>query len=330
MLPLALHLDQMSKTVPAMRYRGDIPFEQWQAAAREKLRDLLGMDTFQLCDPDFEQQAAEDMGAYLRTKFSFQSEEGYRVPGWWLRPKALTGSGVVICLQGHTTGMHISLGEAMYPEDSETLDGDRDFAVQTVGRGMCALVIEQRNFGERGREDDGCYRPATTALLMGRTTIGERVWDVMRAIDAARANLVQELPGEAEFYCMGNSGGGTATYYASCLETRIVKSMPSCAVCDFDESIAPIRHCICNYVPGIRKWFEMGDMGGMIAPRPLLIVAGQEDRIFPIDGTLATFERIKSLYDAAGASDKCVLHIGAEGHKFYREAWEAFEELPRG
>ena len=61
---------------------------------------------------------------------------------------------------------------------------------------------------------------------------------------------------------MGNSGGGTATYYAACLDERISLAMPSCAVCSWDQSIAVKRHCACNYVPYIANYFDMGDMGG--------------------------------------------------------------------
>jgi len=162
-----------------------------------------------------------------------------------------------------------------------------------------------------------------TALLLGRTTLAGRVWDVMRAIDVAEA---QFSPG-ARYACMGNSGGGTATWYAAALEPRLAGAMPSCAVCSFDGSIAPISHCICNYVPGIRQWFDMGDLAGLIAPRPLVIVAGALDRIFPIDATRETFALIQSYYAAAGAPDKCRLYVGAEGHRFYAEAWEEFVAL---
>jgi pimeloyl-ACP methyl ester carboxylesterase len=156
------------------------------------------------------------------------------------------------------------------------------------------------------------------ALLLGRTTLAGRVWDVMRAIDMAEEHF---SPG-AEYCCMGNSGGGTATWYAAALEPRIARAMPSCAVCSYDGSIAPISHCTCNYVPQIRRWFDMGDLAGLIAPRPLVVVAGAEDGIFPIGATRETFALIRKYYEAAGAPENCRLHVGAEGHRFYAEAWE--------
>lgn len=128
--------------------------------------------------------------------------------------------------------------------------------------------------------------------------------------------------------CMGNSGGGGITYYASCLDKRISVVMPSCYVCTFKDSIGMIYHCVDSYIPGILKYFEMGDLACLIAPRPLIIVAGKHDPLFPIKGVEETFETIKNIYTMAGASDKCRLIIGEKGHFFHAEqAWQVFGEL---
>ena len=334
MLPHELYLQQLLRTVPALRYTGDMPFEQWQQTAREKLASLLGMETFSQYKPSFQAEKTLDMGTYLRTRFSFKSEDGYRVPCYWLQPKGLEPKAlpkgpvpVMVCLQGHTTGMHISIGEAKHPGDADKIGGGRDYALQAVAKGMCALVLEQRCFGECGSASGGepdCYRAAMSAQLLGRTLLAGRVWDVMRAIDMVQEHFTPAFKGPAEFYCMGDSGGGVATMYIACLEPRVVKAMPVCAVCSFDHSIATLPHCACNYVPGIRRWFEMGDLAGMIAPRPLLVVAGQTDSIFPIVPTQDTFALIQRYYEAAGAPQNCALHVGSGGHLFYREAWDGF------
>jgi hypothetical protein len=43
----------MRGITPSMRYDGSMPFEVWQKEARNKLSELMGMDKFQKCDPDF-------------------------------------------------------------------------------------------------------------------------------------------------------------------------------------------------------------------------------------------------------------------------------------
>ena len=50
-------------------------------------------------------------------------------------------------------------------------------------------------------------------------------------------------------------------------------------------------HCSCNYVPGVMRSFDMGViLTGLIAPRPLVIVNGLNDTIFPIDSANREYE----------------------------------------
>jgi len=327
--PLQHNLHCLSQLQPSLRYDGKQPFDSWQKLACAKLWELLGMDQFQPCDPQFAAEDAIEFPDHTRTRFTFQSEAGYTVPGWWCVPRTGQESyPVMICLQGHSTGMHLSIGEPKFPGDAQSIAGGCDFALQALAHGYAALVIEQRSFGECGSKPDGstnCYRTSLAALLQGRTAAGERVWDVMRSIDL----LGVHLPGAdlSRICCMGNSGGGTTTFYAACLEPRISAAMPSCCVCSYDHSIAPVEHCVCNHVPRIRQFFDMGDLGGLTAPRPMVVAAGEQDEIFPIAATRETFAQIQALYAAANARNNCTLYVGADGHQFYPEAWGSFLRL---
>ena len=91
-------------------------------------------------------------------------------------------------------------------------------------------------------------------------------------------------------------------------------------------------HCWCNFVPGLLKLGEMADVMGLFAPRPLVIVAGVKDDIFPIEATRSEFRRLKKIYAAAGAANRCRLVEGAEAHRFYADAaWDTMmKELRRG
>jgi len=127
---------------------------------------------------------------------------------------------------------------------------------------------------------------------------------------------------------MGNSGGGSITIYASAILDRIAFAMPSCAFCTYQDSIMNIAHCPDNYIPGLLKYAEVADVMGLHAPKPIVIVAGIEDDIFPIDGVKKAFSELKEIYRAAGAEDNCCLVIGNGGHRFYAdEAWKAMLKL---
>ena len=330
MMPLEKEQEILRSLERTMAYKGDEPLTGWQARARAKLSELLGLP-YALCEPRFTVEYREETDDFYETRFIFQSEEGCFVPCHFLSPKKKTGGRppVMICLQGHSTGMHISLGRTKFPEDDKAFEGERDFALEAVRRGFCAVAMEQRCFGERGgtpRPD--CYGTAMTALLSGRTLLGGRVWDIMRLIDVLETQFADVCDAD-RIYCCGNSGGGTATFYATALETRIRGAIPSCAFCTFEDSIGAMYHCSCNYVPGIRKYFDMAELAGMAAPRPLVIVSGAQDGIFPLAGAKSEFDRVKNVYYAHSDCPGNAVHvIGEGGHRFYAgPAWEAFLAL---
>lgn len=294
--PQKWHEELMDNVSPKMGYREGMNFSSWQEDARETLASLLGLP-FEKVEPDLQVEYERETDEYIEKRFVFHAEEHMHVPCHLLIPKAgKKPYSLVICLQGHSTGMHISLARPKFEGDEKSIKGgDRDFAIQIVREGYAALTIEQRCFGERGGTETGpdCYQSSMSALLLGRTTIGERVWDVSRAIDVIE-EYFPEIDSK-QIGCMGNSGGGTTAYYAACMDERISIAMPSCAVCTYKDSIGPIHHCSCNYIPRIYEYFEMGDLAGLIAPRPLVIVAGKEDKIFPIDGVKESFKTAQRL-----------------------------------
>ena len=321
--PHTHNLEILKETVPSMQFTGN-NFEKWQKEARNKLSSLLGMDKFKKVDSllDIEYEKKVDNATEIR--FTFQSEKGYRVPCHMLIPDGIDKPPVMICLQGHSTGMHISLGIAKYDGDREIIsDGDRDFCTRAIKEGYAAIALEQRNFGECGGSEKGprCFESSMTALLTGRTTIGERTWDISRLIDVLEESFANRVDVE-KICCMGNSGGGTATAYIAAIEDRIVLAMPSCAMCTFKDSIGAMEHCSCNYVPHIAEYFDMGDLMAMAYPKYFVQVSGKEDPIFPIWGAKEVFEKGKNLYTHKGQDYRCTFVEGNGGHRFYADdAW---------
>lgn len=326
-LPLE-HLHKLvDESVPSMRWDGHQNIVEWQAAARTKLKELIGWSEIEKFDTPLEfeieyDRMCEDMDC-REIRFRFQTEENVTVPCHLLIPKnADKPLPVAITLQGHSNGMHISLGRPKYNGDENSINGgDRDFARRAVSEGICAIAVEQRCFGECGGTEKGpdCRQASLRALLLGRTIIGERVWDIVKLID-----LLQDKFGDVidknKIICMGNSGGGTATAYASALDERIKAAIPSCAVARYADSIAAMFHCECNYVPGISNYFDMGDLCAMVAPRPLVVVTGVEDNIFPVESAKLCVAEGKKAYDALGVNENIVHVIGEAGHRFYADA----------
>ncbi len=337
--PKITYMNIAKTRTPEMRYNDKEDFWQWQKDARAKLRDLLGLDLLEKCDFDYLKEEVTETEEYTQIRFSFQSEPGYYVPAYIRIPKNYEGKlKPMICLQGHSKGMHISLGIPKFPGDEESINGgDRNFATSALANGYCPVIMEQRFMGECGGTDKGpsCHTgwdieykmSVLSSLALGIPAIGLRVWDVSRMIDVLAENFGDILDMD-NVYCMGNSGGGTATFYAACVDERIKACMPSCAICTYRHSIIGLKHCPCNYIQGVARYFDMGDLAGLIAPRKLVAVSGQLDHGFPIEGAAECMDIAKKLYTYAGCPENVTHVVGELGHRFYAEkGYKAFNEM---
>jgi dienelactone hydrolase len=333
--PSVFHRKLMKKTGQELAFKGG-DVKKWQAGLRRKLKTLVGDFPPERAPLNVRSLWRRENPLGVIEKIVFTAEPGADVPAYVCIPKkAEPPYDFMLCLQGHSTGMHNSIAVDINNEKKKIkVAGDRDFALGCMKRGIAALCIEQRAFGERKEKvqkqvsPQGCHDAAMQALMLGRTLIGERVFDVDRGIDYLEERKDVNLK---TLGVMGNSGGGTITLFSAALLPRIRFAMPSCYFCTFEDSIMSIYHCADNYIPNLLKFAEMADVLGLFAPKPVVIVAGRKDPIFPVEGVKKAFRHLKKIYAAAGAGNRCSLVIGSQGHRFYaEEAWpQALKEIKK-
>jgi len=329
--PSQYHRRLLEETERESAWRGQ-DFPTWREGLRARFIELLGGFPSERTPLNVEETGRRETDDYVRTALVFTAEDHTDVPAWLLVPKAPSPPlPAMICLQGHSPGMHISIGEAGDESEERLIAGDRDIALQAVRRGFAALALEQRCFGRRAetrqqkRWPHPCLDAVFHSLLLGRTVLGERIWDVMRAID-----LLEQRPevDARRIACMGNSGGGKISLYAACVDERIGLAVASCTFATFAGSSMRFKHCGDTYIPGILKVAEMGELAGLVAPRRLLIVSGQHDEIFPVDAAREGFQQAREIFGAAGCEGNVRHLIGPEGHRFYADlAWPVIEEM---
>ena len=318
---------------PELTYKPENDYTTWRESIRKKLIELTGLDKIAANATPLavEVEKVEMKDGYKQIRFTFESERGAIVPCYLLIPD--TGKEkypVAITLQGHSSGFHNSISEPKEGENPSYAMGRGAFAVQAVKNGFAALAIEQRGMGERRpnerhqKEAQMCEYTAHYALMLGRTILGERMWDVHCAIDALAE--FPEVDADKVIIC-GNSGGGTMTYYAAAFDERIKLALPSCAFCTYEDSIMNWYHCSCNFIPHAYEWFEMQDLSCLIAPRPLVVIAGKEDEIFPLYGVEKGYKTVEAVYDKAGAADNCHLVVTPKGHWWCEDiVWQAAKD----
>lgn len=319
------HEQYADSITPCMSYR-EGPVDQWQKAARAKYRELLG----HMPDPPAEMkidvlwEKEHELGSI--TKIAFNAEPGMDVPAYICLPKnAEPPYAWMICLQGHSTGMHNSIGLDYNEKEPIEVAGDRDFALQAMKRGYAALCVEMRAFGQlreasaKAAEpfEQNCVMAAQRALMIGKTLHGERLYDVGRALELLkqRDDVDWNRVG-----VMGNSTGGDLSLCAAALYPQIALSMPSCGFQLYRYTHLAIKCCVCGFIPNLYNYFENYDIAGLVAPRPLIIVTATGDPLQPIERTKESFEKVKAIYTAAGAPEHCHLVVNEGGHRFYAEA----------
>lgn len=308
-------------------------YPEWRDSLRGAIAGALGMDVIARANPGFVPEAVqldmEDLGYAVRQRWKIKTEEDVWLPVIIMFPKGVNGPvPLLLTPHGHAKNTERAAGVYMNEEDRKKgEEGERDIAVQAAKFGFVAIAPTERGFGETRSATDitadntsSCRDLMLRDLLVGRTPVGDRVWDIMRILDWALVNLPVD---SRNVIITGNSGGGTVSLYAAALDERISMSLPGSAFATFEGSIGFRRHCECNYIPGILNLCEAGEIAGLTAPRPFCAVNGAYDKLFPIESAREAFSVTKEIYGASGSPDNCELYVGDGGHRYYKKgAWD--------
>lgn len=307
-------------------------FVKWQHSYLYALKDVLGLNIIEKELAGYvlkaEMKESEKRESFILQKWIIWTEPDVPIPIVVLIPRTKQQKlPLVITTHGH--GRDSILYDGIYPgifNSSGTNTNEEGLAIQAVKQGYIAISPTMRAFGSTRTEADkneknsfSCHTQLMRDLLVGRTVIGDRVWDMSKILDWALKNLAVD---KSRIAITGNSGGGTVSLFAAACDSRITVAVPSSSFCTFTGSIGSSAQCDCNYIPGILNLSEMSDIAGLIAPRPVCFLNGIKDHIFPIDEARKAFSHLKKIYAASGHPENAELYEGAEGHQYYKEgAW---------
>lgn len=308
-------------------------FDKWRNEELSHLHQALGLDKLKSQYAQYkirvEKKEEADSGSFIVQKWIVWTEPTVPLPVIVLIPKNKTGkTPLIIATHGH--GKNMDQYDGIYPNVFGKNSASKEISIarQAVNEGYIAIAPTMRAFGDTRTGEDknagnsfSCHTQLLRDLLVGRTPIGDRVWDMSKILDWAIQNFSVDTNRVA---ITGNSGGGTVSLYTAACDSRIKVAVPSSCFCTFTASIGLIPHCECNFIPGILEVGEMSDIAGLIAPRPLCIVNGKEDMFFPTKETRKAFNDLKTIYATAGAVNFVELYEGNGGHKYYPEGAWAF------
>ncbi len=286
---------------------------------RTKAKEIFAIDKIPCKKSDFELipvEKALDYPEYTLHKYTVEICENLNSLIYILTPKNLKKSSPgVVALCGHGYGVRqiLKISKSGKKKHFNYFDNyQKNFAVELAKKGCVVIAPELFGFGEARLNKDlikpfyisSCDELSHHLLPYGLTTATMRIY---QAIVCGEILLKNQNVNPDKLSCMGISGGGLTALYASLIDERFKKTVVSCYVNTFRESIFSRWHCPDNYIPQIIEAGEIYDFASSIVPRELLIESGKRDKLFPIDASIKAHENIKRVYNLSGVSDK--LHI---------------------
>ena len=311
-------------------FKGTTPddFEAWQIATRARLFDLLGLSLMDRVPIEVrELDRAQIAGGIVRTHAMLQVEHNVWMPFYLLEPQTpkLDAHGCkrcYICPHGHQgAGAASVAGVTGVPVvDDAVRKFNYDYGLRLARMGYVTVCPDARGWGYRrdwkGQGDDEnnflrgtCLNQARMAEPLGLTVAGLNAWDNMRLIDylEARGDIAMDDLG-----CFGFSGGGYMTLYLAALDPRVRKAFVSGYLYGVDDSLLHLNgNCSCNYVPGLWRLLDMGDIASLIAPRPLLVQSCEGDHLNGARG----LENVDEQLDIVHGAYELVGHAGDLSHE---------------
>ena len=326
-----------------MRFRGkgSSAALAWQARARRRFAELLGLQHFKRCPPRPRKVGEAAIGGLLREEWRIQSERDVWLPFYLFIPRGAAGKlPLVLCPHGHgSSGKWAPGGRHDIPELADTLkQHNYDYGVQLARAGFITACPDARGFGERrepNRQNDranpglllssSCHELTLAGAPLGLTVQGMWTWDLIRLID----HLIKDRRIDAKrIGCAGLSGGGMQTLDAAAIDTRIKAAVVSGYFYGVRESLQVKNgNCMCNMVPGLWEHFDMGDIGALIAPRGLLVETGDADglngagNLANVRSQTAITRKVYAPFGAAGQFEHVVFQGGHRWEGTRAMAW---------
>lgn len=322
-------------------------FQSWKEELRHVLNDLLGLSKMEPCalNPVLVESIELEQGM-IREKVIIQVEPDVYMPFYVLIPSRdnqILVKGKPVCIiapHGHMGGGKYSVaGCREIPGISEAIDRfNYDYGLKAALSGYIAICPDTRGFGERREAlnqdiegsfeqlmSNSCLYLARMAEPLGLTVAGLCTWDLMRLIDYIEERNEWDT---TNLGCIGFSGGGMQTLWLAALDDRIRYAMISGYLYGYKDSLLKLHgNCSCNFVPGLWEKVDMGDLGALIAPRPLLIQSCEEDHLNGERGLQNVFEQvdiIRGAYACFDASDRVIHDLRKGGHCWHQEPFKLF------
>ena len=266
--------DEFIKLAPAPAVEGAADIERMRKALVDKLR----ADTFNHFPRKpprlaLDEEYALDGG--VGTRFAFTSEDGWRLHGFRRNPRDASGAAPAVLVLR-------SPGEERY---------DSDIFAGLIKAPWVKLIVATRGTGDTSWGDELNWHVRRAAAWTGRTIASMRVWDALRALEAARV-----MPGvtATELSIAARGEMCAVALYAALLDGRVrsvfLESPPATQdVASQKDGKGPALEML-----SCLRYTDLSQIAGLLHPARI-VVSGE----FP-----STYGWAEELYGRLGSADK--------------------------
>ncbi|MGI6082473.1 MAG: alpha/beta hydrolase family protein [Limnochordia bacterium] len=282
-------------------------WEDMAAQLRARLHDALGAIPLKPIEPVVQSLGRTQFTGHSIERLSIVSRPGFIITANLYLPSDLSDPApAILCPHGHSG------------QKGKAQEKYQSLYIGLARKGFVVLAPDAIGLGERWPQG---HNGMGSPLLIGTSLVGMEIWDNMKCLDVLcqRPEVVPTRIG-----CVGNSGGGTQTIWVTALDPRIGVAVVSDATTSLQYNHAKERDiCFCNLAPRLMGHAEMHHILGLVAPRPLLLVGGSLDKVFPWDLQRSVFRQAKRVYALYGAEEDIAQFISDEPHSLSAKKREA-------
>ena len=326
-------------TIPGPPVGAD-DFAGWQAEMRDAVARVLGVGEELRGHPEsvaWTVTSTTPCDGFTRHHVRYDGTLGGTGTAYVLVPDPAPSVAVagIACLHGHGNMLGKELvsggGHEGGADDSEVAtvvaQYGYDFAARFARHGHVVIAPDALGFGERVDDRNAPHHQAMGRVVeyLGYTHTGLRLLDDRRAL-----SVLASWPGvdAARLGAVGLSEGGKRTLFLAAFDARVRAAVVSGYFTTIRDEVAVWDRLggwdLCNALPGLLHVADLPDIAALIAPRPLLIQNGSEDRLYSLDAVKHGFARLEQAYAGAGAADAVVLDLFNGGHRFEHDGPAAF------
>jgi dienelactone hydrolase len=240
---------------------------------------------------------------------------------WFLVPEGVsTPLPTIVALHPH--GRQFEVGKSLVA--GLVGDGTRAYGLAAARAGFAVLAPDMLGFedhrpllaerkGNYALQGEAYERLLAAEALVRGTSL--QAWMLAELSQCADVLETDRRVDASRLALLGQSYGGQQSVFGMVADSRFRAGVVSCGFSLVRLLIERrISHNLALYVPGLLPDLDFDTLVAAIAPRPLTVIAGRRDAIFPVEGVEVVEASSRRAWNEAGAPAALRFHYFDGGH----------------